>query len=64
MHQTNNAIRESEIEINRVRMERDEAAQKFSDIEMKYRMALDTMEGKKWQANNMHRMHVKLLSTR
>ena len=64
MHQTDNQIREAEREIGKVKLERDDVAQRFSDLEHKYRMAMDTMEGKKWQANSMHRMHVKLLATR
>ena len=64
VQQTDAQIRETEREVNQVRVERDEIAGRFSDLEHRYRLALDTMEGKKWQANNMHRMHVKLLATR
>ena len=61
---TDAEIREAERELENVRHERDAVAEKFSDLEHKYRLAMDTMEGRKWQANSMHRMHVKLLATR
>ena len=47
-----------------MRLERDEVAQKFSDLELKYRQEMDTTEGRKWQVDSLHRMHVKLLATR
>ena len=54
----------TEKEIDRVRLERDEVAQKFSDLEFKYRQEMDTTEGRKWQVDSLHRMHIKLLATR
>ena len=51
-------------EIDRVRLERDEVAQKFADLEYKYKQEMDTTEGRKWQTDSLHRMHVKLLATR
>ena len=51
-------------EIDRVRLERDEVAQKFADLEFKYKQEMDTTEGRKWQTDSLHRMHVKLLATR
>ena len=47
-----------------MRLERDEVAQKFSDLEFKYRQEMDTTEGRKWQTDSLHRMHIKLLATR
>ena len=35
-------------EIDRVRVERDEVAQKFADLEYKYKQEMDTTEGRKW----------------
>ena len=64
MRQTDAEILNTEKEIDRVRLERDEVAQKFSDLEFKYRQEMDTTEGRKWQVDSLHRMHIKLLATR
>ena len=44
--------------------ERDSLHEKISQIEGRYRLMFDNIEGDKYNRANLHRMHVKLLATR
>ena len=57
-------IAQTQVDIDKLRSEKDEAEASYFQLESKYRDTMYLNEGAREHMGGMHRMHVKLLATR